>query len=109
MKAAVILSILFFCVLTSFGQYSKWIIQFTDKNNSPYSINDPAAYLSEKAIARRQRYNIPVDQTDLPVNPDYIQQVLTKGNITFLCKSKWLNQVLILLHRYRRHTFHKYF
>src|SRR3954447_16772484 len=95
MKAAVILSILFFCALGSIGQYSKWIIQFTDKNNSPYSINDPAAYLSKKAIARRQRYNISVDKTDLPVNPGYIQQVLAKGNITFLSESKWLNQVLI--------------
>src|SRR3954468_12697701 len=78
-----------------FGQYTKWIIQFADKINSPYSIDNPGAYLSAKAIARRNKYHIPIDNKDLPVNPDYTQQVLSKGNITFLSESKWLNQILI--------------
>jgi serine protease AprX len=95
MKAVIILSLLFCFVFGGFGQSSKWIIQFTDKKNSPYSINNPAAYLSQKAIARRNRFNIPIDNEDLPVDPNYIQQVLGKGKITFLSESKWLNQILI--------------
>src|SRR4051812_29789155 len=95
MKAVIILSLLFCFVFSGFWQSSKWIIQFTDKKNSPYSINNPAAYLSQKAIARRNRFNIPIDNEDLPINPDYIQQVLGKGKITFLSESKWLNQILI--------------
>lgn len=78
-----------------FAQYPKWIIQFTDKNNSPYSLNQPAAYLSQKAIDRRTRQQIGIDSTDLPVNPSYIQQVLAKGNVTYLSQSRWLNQILI--------------
>jgi len=75
--------------------YTKYIIQFTDKNNSPYSLSAPSAYLSPKAISRRTRYNIPIDSTDLPVNPAYIQAVLAKGNVTMLVQSRWLNDILV--------------
>ncbi len=95
MKLFFTLSALFYFLIDGFCQYPKWILQFTDKNNSPYSINNPAVYLSQKAIERRSRYNIAIDSTDLPVNPNYIQQVLAKGNVSFLSESKWLNQILI--------------
>src|SRR6266487_5407240 len=95
MKLFFTLSALFCFLIIGFGQYPKWIIQFTDKNNSPYSINNPSAYLSQKAIEKRSRYNIAIDSTDLPVNPNYIQQVIAKGNVSFLSESKWLNQILI--------------
>ncbi len=85
-----------FCFASvSHGQYNKYIIQFTDKNNSPYSLSNPSAYLTAKAIARRTKYNIAIDSTDLPVDPVYIQSVLSQGNITFLVQSKWLNDILI--------------
>lgn len=77
------------------AQYPKWIIRFTDKNNSPYSISTPSAFLSEKAIERRTKYHIAIDSTDLPVNPSYVQQVLAAGNVQLLNESKWLNQILI--------------
>src|SRR6476660_9891322 len=95
MRILTTLLALFCFVFVGSGQYSKWIIQFIDKNNSPYNIDNPNAYLSQKAIARRSRHNIPIDDRDLPVNPGYIQQILSKGNITFLSRSKWLNQILI--------------
>src|SRR5947199_10474095 len=95
MKALVALSVFLCFAFVGFGQYSKWNIQFTDKNNSPYSIDSPGSYLSPKAIARRNRYHISIDNKDLPVNPNYIQQVLSKGNITFLSETKCLNQILI--------------
>ena len=94
MKAVVFILCMFYCI-EGYCQYPKWIIQFTDKNNSPYSLNDPSQYLSAKAIARRAKYNIATDSTDLPVNPAYIQQVLAAGNVTYLSQSKWLNQILI--------------
>ncbi|MDB5231221.1 MAG: family serine peptidase [Chitinophagaceae bacterium] len=78
------------------AQYSKYIIQFTDKKNSPFSLQQPSAYLSSKAILRRTKYNIATDSTDLPVNPAYINQVKTYTSVTYLSQSKWLNQILIL-------------
>jgi serine protease AprX len=77
------------------AQYPKLIIQFTNKNTTPHSINTPAQYLSPRALARRTRYNIAIDSFDLPIVPRYIDSVLSKGPVTLLSRSKWLNQILI--------------
>jgi len=98
MKTILPVVLLMFAFVTSSyaQQYDKYVIQFTDKNNSPYSLTNPSQYLSEKAIARRTKYDIAIDSTDLPVNPAYIQTVLAQGNVTLLAKSRWLNDILIL-------------
>ena len=51
-------------------------IYLKDKANSPYSIDNPSAYLSQRAIDKRARFNIPITEQDLPVNPQYKQQIL---------------------------------
>ncbi len=73
---------------------NKYFIQFTDKNNSPYSISKPEAFLSARALARRTAHGIAIQENDLPVNPQYITQVKEKG-VTVLEASKWLNGVVI--------------
>ncbi|MFI5135732.1 MAG: S8 family serine peptidase, partial [Chitinophagales bacterium] len=81
----------------SFAQtsvYHRYIIEFTDKNNSPFSVSNPSAFLSQRAIDRRNRYNIPITETDLPINPSYIQQVEATG-VKLLNRSKWLNSISI--------------
>lgn len=83
-------------VIEANAQYPKLIVQFTDKNGTPFSINTPSQYLSARAITRRTRYHIAIDSFDLPVVPRYIDSVLSKGPVTLLSRSKWLNQVLIL-------------
>ncbi len=72
----------------------KYWIQFTDKNNSTYSITQPAQFLSAKAIQRRVNQNIPIAINDLPVNENYISVIESLG-ATVLNKSKWLNAVTI--------------
>lgn len=72
----------------------KYWVQFTDKNNTPYSINKPEEFLSERAIQRRQDYGIAIDQYDIPVNPSYLQAVAQTGAI-ILHPSKWLNGVTV--------------
>ena len=74
---------------------SKWIIMFKDKNNTPFKLNKPIEYLSQRAIQRRVRDSIKLDSTDLPVNATYIAQVVAQGPVTYLSQSKWLNQILI--------------
>ena len=78
-----------------FSQNNKYVVKFYNKKNSPYQLNQPKKYLSQKAINRRTRYNIKIDSTDLPVNPSYISQVVAKGAVSYLSQSKWLNQILI--------------
>lgn len=75
---------------------NKYWIQFTDKNDSPYSINEPEEFLSERALQRRSDYNIDIDDYDIPVNPAYIQAVAEKG-ATIINPSKWLNGVTVEL------------
>ena len=80
----------------AFSQFSnsRFFIRFTDKNNSPYSISNPSAYLSTQAILRRTNQGININQQDLPVNPQYIDSVRAHGG-TIYNRSKWLNGVTI--------------
>lgn len=73
---------------------TKYVVVFRDKNNSPYSISNPSQYLSAKAIERRNRYGISIDERDLPVNPAYITGVQNTG-VFVLNRSKWLNCITI--------------
>ena len=69
-------------------------VKFTDKANSPYSINNPEEYLSQRALERRARLNIAIDEYDIPVNPQYLQAVADCG-AQLLNPSKWLNGVSV--------------
>lgn len=89
------LAILFSCiqVLAQIAP-DKYYVQFADKNNSPYSIDHPEEYLSQRAIDRRASQNIPIDMKDLPVNPYYLSGVKNAGAV-ILNPTKWLNGVTI--------------
>ena len=69
-------------------------VQFTDKNDSPYSISNPEAYLSMRALDRRARLGIGIDEYDIPVNPQYLQAVADCG-AEIINPSKWLNGVSV--------------
>lgn len=79
---------------TSIAQTSKHWVGFTDKNNSPFSLDKPQEFLSERAIERRKKFNIALDSTDLPVNPAYLQAIRNAGG-TVLHTSKWFNGATI--------------
>ena len=69
-------------------------VKFADKANSPYSIDRPEEFLSERALERRARLNIGIDEYDIPVNPQYLQAVAGCG-AQLLNPSKWLNGVTV--------------
>jgi serine protease AprX len=89
-----ILALFSFTCLYSQIYPDKYFVAFTDKNNSPYSIENPQEYLSARAIERRSRYNIPIDIHDLPVNPQYIEAVADIG-VQVINPTKWLNGITI--------------
>lgn len=72
-----------------------YLVYFTDKDNTPYSIFEPEAYLSQRAIDRRINQSISIDQRDLPVDPAYIQEIETLGDLNVIHKLKWFNAILI--------------
>lgn len=73
----------------------KYWVSLKDKEGTPYTISSPAAFLSQQAIQRRTTYSIPIDETDLPVNPAYISQIESVADVTLLYASKWLNGLVI--------------
>lgn len=85
------------CVTAAYSQSEgRYRVSFTDKENSPYSISHPHAFLSERAIARRNNQNIPIQENDIPVNQWYIDSVLQYD--ARLCNvSKWFNSIIIEL------------
>ena len=93
-KITAILLISFLYLQNSYAQ-NRYIVRFKDKATNPFTIANPATYLSSRAIQRRTRYNIAIDSTDLPVTPRYIDSVRLAGVVTILNASKWLNQVTI--------------
>jgi len=96
MKKSLLLIILVFLVMQASAQLAphKYLVRFTDKNNSPYSISNPSAFLTAKAIARRNNQGIAIKYNDLPVSPAYIDSVASTGAIV-ICRSKWFNSVTI--------------
>ncbi|MCW3108221.1 MAG: hypothetical protein JWQ09_2727, partial [Segetibacter sp.] len=82
-------------ILKASAQYPKLIVQLRDKGTNTFSLSNPSQYLSQRAIQRRLRFNIPVDSIDLPLSTKYIDSIKLAGNVTILSTSKWLNQVLI--------------
>jgi len=77
------------------AQFNRYIIQFRNKASNPYSLSNPSSYLSARAIARRTRYNISIDSTDLPITPRFIDSIRNVPNVTILNNSKWLNMLAI--------------
>lgn len=72
----------------------KYLVLLKDKNNSPFSINSPLVYLSQKAIDRRFKQGISIKTSDLPPNPTYISSIQQTG-ATVIYKSRWMNAVLV--------------
>ena len=94
-KISLLLMALFavICVRAQIATNIYWV-QFTDKNDSPYSIDNPEAFLSQRALERRARLGIAIDEYDIPVNPQYLQGVADCG-AQLLNPTKWLNGVTV--------------
>ncbi|HMU47947.1 MAG TPA: S8 family serine peptidase [Chitinophagaceae bacterium] len=89
--------LLFVSVLSneSKAQFTRYVVKLKNKGGSSFTLSNPIAYLSQRAIDRRTKYGIAIDSTDLPVTPAYITQIKNVPNVTFLNASKWLNSVTI--------------
>jgi serine protease AprX len=74
----------------------KWWIELTDKNNSPYAISRPQEFLSARALERRHRAGVPVQEEDLPVNPDYIKTIDAAPGVVIHGRSRWLNALSVV-------------
>ena len=77
--------------LASKGQNNHvYLISLKDKNVDPKAI-----ILSKKALDRRIKYHIDLDETDYPVNPSYISQILKDTSIHLRYTLKWKNALVV--------------
>ncbi len=98
MKNISLLTFILFAITANFSTSAqdKYFVKFTDKDNSTYSIENPSAFLSERAISRRTKQGISITQEDLPVNSNYVQQVQNTGAIVDY-SLKWFNGVVVTI------------
>lgn len=94
MKRVLLLLLVF--VLVGFQSFAQstlknyYWVQLADKKGTPYQISNPEAFLSQRALDRRARQHIAIDETDLPVSPVYLDSLKNRG-LQILHTSKWLN------------------
>ena len=81
------------CVVTN-AQVNRYMVFFKDKSGSSFSVSSPLAFLSPKAVERRVKQGIDVNEQDIPVKDDYVAGVRSTGAQVFF-KSKWYNGVLV--------------
>ncbi len=75
----------------------RYFVFFKDKAGTPYSVSQPEAFLSARALARRTRQGIAVRTRDLPVSPAYLAQVrAVSGAPRVLFTSRWLNGAVLV-------------
>lgn len=71
-----------------------WVL-LNDKSSTPFSIENPQEYLSQRAIDRRESQGISIDSRDLPVDPNYIGQLSDIEGVGIRYSSKWFNAVAV--------------
>lgn len=92
-RLLVFLSLLLFSA-DLWAQAQVHIVFFRDKRNSPFSLNRPQEFLTQRAIERRQRQNIPLTGRDLPVSPAYLDSIRKTG-ARVLYPTRWFNGAII--------------
>jgi serine protease AprX len=70
------------------------LVFFRDKAASPFSLNRPGEFLSQRSVARRSRQNLRLTERDLPVNPAYLDSVRRTG-ARVLYPTRWFNGAII--------------
>lgn len=68
-------------------------VYFTDKPDAATYFANPTTMLTQRALDRRTRQNIPLDIKDVPIYEPYVTQVDNSSGITIIARSKWLNCV----------------
>ena len=99
MKRNIILAALLVMTLqTAFAQEEAkefayiYRISLTDKNGA-IGLDNPLELLSQKALDRRQRQGLTLDESDRPVNPKYVKKIQKLAQV--IGTSRWMNTVLV--------------
>lgn len=98
MKNLVLFLLINLIAISGFSQVIEkgiYVVTFSDKG--PVNKNHmvvPADVLSDKAVERRMKQNILLNETDLPLYNPYINDIIATG-AKILARSRWLNCVVV--------------
>lgn len=83
----------FFIGSISYGQ-NRYAVHFKFKPQDTFSLNRPSEFLSAASLARRAKFQIPVDSLDLPVSSKYVSGLSSKS-AKILYPINWLNATVV--------------
>ncbi len=89
------MTLLFFfltCSILTAQEFHAWIY-FVDKPNVAASLSNVQLILTQRAIDRKARHQIPIDDRDVPMNQVYVSQIKIQPGINYKAQSKWFNCV----------------
>src|SRR5690606_36633019 len=92
MKKRLVFLLLLFYQTHLYAQQDAWVY-LTDKQNVAISVANPITILTQKALDRKNKHGVLIDERDVPVNENYITQLKNTPGILVLAKSKWFNAV----------------
>lgn len=70
-------------------------LYLTDKKGSKYNLRHPEEFLSAKALERRKRLGLKVDNYDLPLSDVYLKELRQCPGLHIHNQSKWNNTVVV--------------
>ena len=76
------------------GKY-KYLIYFTDKVGTQFSVDKPEHFLGTRAIQRRLKQNIPIRYADIPVSKKYVDSLENMIGVYVWYTSRWFNAAYV--------------
>jgi hypothetical protein len=91
-----ILVVLLTSLINFVNAQDKYWVSYKNKSASNFSVENPAAFMSKNALARRTKHNIEITHTDIPVCKIYTTTIADLGVEVNKC-SNWLNGSLLFI------------
>lgn len=96
MKTKLLLVICLLAQVYVFAQSEIAWVYFKDKAGVAEALENPITILTQRALDRKARHGVKIDERDVPVNEAYIAKVKQQSGITVKAKSKWMNCVTVI-------------
>lgn len=77
------------------GAQDRYMVFFSDKEGTTYSLTEPLEFLSQRAIDRREKNGVSITEMDFPVNAGYVQQLDAVEGVEVYFTSRWMNAALV--------------
>lgn len=102
-RHSLLLFIIIIFSVNSFSQTKYWVF-LTDKDGCTFN---PFQYFDSKAISRRLKHNIPIDDiTDYPLNKDYVN-IVRENSDSILGLSRWFNAIAVVANKNQIENLHE--